>query len=270
MRSSAPDELVWLTYDPVWPGSPGYRPVVGLTTYLEPSVTGDWDRPSMVLPVVYRDAVVEAGGVAVLLPPQPADHHLAHQVLDGVDALVLTGGVDVDPSLYGAQPDPRTDVPRTDRDAWETTLLKAALVDGLPVLAVCRGVQLLNVVLGGTLHQHLPDVVGHTRHSPAPATFGTTSVRVAPGTRLASILGDGEIDVRCHHHQAVDRVGDLVPWGLPMVVCARADDGTVEAVEQPGDDFVVGVQWHTEEDGHDRRLTAALVEAARTRSERKA
>lgn len=244
--------------DPVWPGTPCYRPVVGLTTYLEPSVTGDWDRPSMVLPVVYRDAVVDAGGVAVLLPPQPADDRLARQVLDGVDALVLTGGVDVDPTRYGADPDPRTDTPRTDRDGWEATLLGAALSDGVPVLAVCRGVQLLNVALGGTLHQHLPDVVGHTRHSPGPATFGTTTVRVLPGTRLASILGEGEVDVQCHHHQAVDEVAD------DLVVCARADDGTVEAVELPGDAFVVGVQWHTEEDAHDRRLTTALVDAART------
>ena len=259
-----------MTDDPVWPGTPYYRPVVGLTTYLEPSVTGDWDRRSMVLPVVYRDAVVEAGGVAVLLPPQSADRRLARQVLDGVDALVLTGGVDVDPARYGVEPDPRTDAPRTDRDAWETILLGAALSDGVPVLAVCRGVQLLNVALGGTLHQHLPDVVGHTRHSPAPATFGTTTVRVLPGTRLASILGEGEVDVQCHHHQAVARVAPQGMFGQPVVVSARADDGTVEAVEQSGDQFVVGVQWHTEEDAHDRRLMTALVDAARAAAEARA
>ena len=259
-----------MAYDPIGPQTSYYRPVVGLTTYLEPSVTGDWDRPSMVLPVVYRDAVVDAGGVAVLLPPQPADRQLALQVLDGVDALVLTGGVDVDPARYGADPDPRTDTPRTDRDAWEVTLLGAALTEGVPVLAVCRGIQLLNVALGGTLHQHLPDVVGHDRHSPGPATFGTTTVRTLPGTRLASILGEGEVDVQCHHHQAVARVGHQGMFGQPVVVSARTDDGTVEAVEQSGDQFVVGVQWHTEEDAHDRRLMTALVDAARTYAQARA
>ena len=255
-----------MAYDPIGPQTSYYRPVVGLTTYLEPSVTGDWDRRSMVLPVVYRDAVVDAGGAAVLLPPQPGDQRLALQVLGGVDALVLTGGVDVDPARYGAQPDARTDRPRTDRDAWEATLLAAALTEGTPVLAVCRGIQLLNVALGGTLHQHLPDVVGHERHSPGPAVFGTTTVRVLADTRLASILGEGEVDVQCHHHQAVDRVGHHVLFAPSdrLVVSARADDGTVEAVEQPGDPFVVGVQWHTEEDAHDRRLMTALVDAART------
>lgn len=236
------------------------RPVVGMTTYLEPSVTGDWDRPSMVLPAVYRDAVTDAGGAVVLLPPQHVDHLLAARVVSGLDALVVTGGVDVDPDRYGQEPHPTTDAPRTDRDVWELALLDQAWKTGVPVLAICRGHQLLNVFLGGTLHQHLPDVVDHERHGPAPATYGTTSVRTLPGTRLAAILGDGEVDVQCHHHQAVDEVAD------GLVVSARAGDGTVEAVEMPGDRFVVGVQWHTEEDGHDRRLTAALVDAARART----
>ncbi len=239
--------------------APPRTPVVGMTTSLEASTTGGWDRRSMVLPAVYRDAVVDAGGAVVLLPPQPADRALAAQVVSGLDALVLTGGVDVDPALYGQARGPRTQVPRPDRDVWERRLFAAAQDAGTPVLAVCRGLQLLNVLHpGGTLHQHLPDVVGHERHSPAPATFGTTRVRVLSRTRLATILGDGEVDARCHHHQAVDAVGE------GLVVSARADDGTVEAVEVPGDRFALGVQWHTEEDAHDRRLVAALVDAARS------
>ncbi len=236
-------------------------PVVGLTTPLEPSTTGGWERPSMVLPSVYRDAVNDAGGVCVLLPPQNVSDEVARHVVAGIDALVLTGGVDVDPALYGAARGPRTEDPRPERDAWERQLFEAAQEAAIPVLAICRGLQLLDVVHpGGTLHQHLPDVVGHERHSPAPTAFGTTRVRVLAGTRLATILGEGEVDAQCHHHQAVDAVGE------GLVVSARADDGTVEAVEAPGDRFVVGVQWHTEEDGHDRRLVTALVGAARAGS----
>lgn len=232
--------------------------VVGLTTYLEPSVTGGWERPSMVLPAVYRDAVADAGGVSVLLPPQQVGDEVVRHLLEGIDALMLTGGVDVDPALYGAERAERTDRPRTDRDTWELQLFEAATRAGLPVLAICRGLQLINVAQrGGTLHQHLPDVVGHERHSPTPTTFGTTSVRVLPGTRLASILGEGDVAVACHHHQAIDAVGE------GLVVGAVADDGTVEAVELPGERFVVGVQWHAEEDAGDRRLVAALLDAAR-------
>ncbi len=233
-------------------------PVVGLTTALEASITGGWDRRSVVLPAVYRDAVADAGGISVLLPPQRVDAAVVRRVVAGVDALVLTGGVDVDPALYGATRGPRTDDARPDRDAWERELCAAALDAAIPVLAICRGLQLLDVVLGGTLHQHLPDVVGHERHSPAPTSFGATRVRVVPGTRLAWILGEGPVDAQCHHHQAIDAVG------AGLVVSARADDGTVEAVELPGDPFVLGVQWHPEEDAHDRRLMEALVDAARS------
>ncbi|WP_243843047.1 MULTISPECIES: gamma-glutamyl-gamma-aminobutyrate hydrolase family protein [unclassified Mumia] len=232
--------------------------MIGLTTYLEQSATGVWDVQASFLPRIYFDAITRAGGVAVLLPPQPPDG--AARVLDGLDGLVLTGGKDVDPTSYRQEPHPLTDEPRRDRDAWERALLDGALVRDLPVLGICRGAQMLNVALGGTLHQHLPDVVGHARHQLGDAVFSTTTARIVPGTRLATIVGDA-VDAQCYHHQGLDRLGD------GLVVSARADDGTVEAVELPSAPFVVAVQWHPEETLDDLRLFAALVDAAADRQE---
>lgn len=233
------------------------RPVIGLTTYLEQSVTGVWDVQASFLPRIYVDGVTAAGGVAALLPPQPPEG--AEQMLDRLDGLVLTGGKDLDPASYGQRPHPLTDEPRHDRDAWERALLDGALARDLPVLGICRGAQVLNVALGGTLHQHLPDVVGHPRHQLGDATFSTTSATVVAGTSLATIVGDA-VDGQCYHHQGLDRLGD------GLVAAARADDGTVEAVEMPAATFVVAVQWHPEETLDDLRLFAALVGAAADRS----
>jgi gamma-glutamyl-gamma-aminobutyrate hydrolase PuuD len=166
---------------------------------------------------------------------------------------VLSGGADVDPARYGEPADPRT-VSDPDRDGWELAVLDAALRRGLPVLAICRGMQLLNVACGGSLHQHLPDVVGAAEHLPSPETFGCTAVRIEPSSRLAAITGGRA--VRCHHHQAVRRLGD------GLVAAAWARDGTIEAIEHTGHDFVLGVQWHPEEDAADARLFQALVRAA--------
>ncbi|MGH1563911.1 gamma-glutamyl-gamma-aminobutyrate hydrolase family protein [Mumia sp. DW29H23] len=232
--------------------------MIGLTTYLEQSVTGVWDVQASFLPRIYLDGVTRAGGVVILLPPQPADG--ADRVLDGLDGLVLTGGKDVDPASYGQEPHPLTDDPRRDRDAWERALVDGALARELPVLGICRGAQVLNVALGGTLHQHVPDVVGHPRHQLGDAVFSTTTAHVVPGTRLAGIVGDA-VDGQCYHHQGLDRLGD------GLVVSARADDGTVEAVEMPAAPFVVAVQWHPEETLDDLRLFAALVAAAHDRQE---
>jgi gamma-glutamyl-gamma-aminobutyrate hydrolase PuuD len=173
-----------------------------------------------------------------------------------VDALVLTGGPDVGPGTYGAEAHDQTDPPRPERDTWEVALCHGALQQGLPLLAICRGLQVLNVALGGTLHQHLPDVLGHDRHRPVPGRPAPNGVALKPGSRLASILG-ARTQGRCHHHQAVDRLGE----GVEAV--GFAEDGTVEAVEIPGPDFAVGVQWHPEDDQADDRLFVALVEAAR-------
>jgi putative glutamine amidotransferase len=232
------------------------RPVVGLTAYLEPVRTGIWDIAAGYLPADYSEGIVLVGGIAVLLPPQPVNPDIAGRVLDGLDALVLTGGYDLDPVRYDQQPHPATDRPRTDRDAWEFALLRGALDRGLPVLGICRGAQVLNVAFGGTLHQHLPDVLGHGGHRAGDGVFTTLPVRTVAGTRLAALLGES-VDAPCYHHQAIDRVGES------LVVAAMDADGVVEALELPGESFVVGVQWHPEKSLDDLRLFEAVVEAAR-------
>jgi putative glutamine amidotransferase len=288
-------------------GSPSRRPVIGVTTYLEPARWSVWERAVALLPQSYVDGVAHAGATPVLLPParpavstvparpaeldvparpaeldvparpaastspaRPAElnvparpaytdlHeetlHAAAGAIRAVDGLVLSGGADIDPARYGEPPHPRT-ATSPGRDAWELALLHAALAAGRPVLAICRGMQLLNVACGGTLHQHLPETVGHDGHCPQPGTFGRTEVRIAPAGRLTGILG-ARLTVSCHHHQAIHRLGTgLVPTGW-------ATDGTIEAIEHPGHSFVLGVQWHPEEDTADRRLFAALVHAA--------
>jgi putative glutamine amidotransferase len=228
-------------------------PLIGITSYLEQSKFGIWDLPAAVLPRGYLDGVVAAGGVPVLLPPV-GDWTAAQ--LSRMDGLIVAGGADVDPVHYGAGRSMHTGPARADRDVAEHTLIELALANGVPLLGVCRGMQLLNVVLGGTLHQHLPDEIGNTEHLPRPGTFGRVPVKIAPDTRVFGIFGS-EVDVHCHHHQSVDTLGNgLVP-------VAWAGDGTVEAIELADPEFVVGVQWHPEEDGVDRRLFEALVRAAR-------
>jgi putative glutamine amidotransferase len=233
------------------------RPVVGLTSYLEQVQTGIWDVSAGYLPADYFEGVIMAGGIAVLLPPQPADPQIGASLLDSLDALVITGGYDLDPAAYGQQPHATTDQPRTARDVWELTLLQGALDRGLPVLGICRGAQVLNVAFGGTLHQHLPEVIGHTGHRAGNGVFARLPVRTVPGTRLAALLGE-TADASCYHHQAIDKVGD------GLVVSAWDDDGVVEAVELPGDGFVLAVQWHPEQTLDDLRLFTAVVDAARS------
>ena len=233
-----------------------HRPIVGLTTYLQQARSGIWDVHASFLPGIYLEGVTLAGGIATLLPPQPVDAEIAGQVLDGIDGLIITGGRDVDPASYGHDPHPTTDEPDCNRDVWEFALITAALRRHLPVLGICRGAQVLNVALGGTLHQHLPDVLGHTRHQQGDAVFSTSTVRTIEGSKLAGLIGETS-DAQCYHHQAIDRLGD------GLVVCARDTDGVVEAVEMPGHDFVLAVQWHPEETLDDLRLFAGLVEAAR-------
>ena len=175
------------------------------------------------------------------------DAEIVGSVLDGLHALVITGGYDLDPASYGQQPHPTTDQPRTDRDAWEFALLRGALERGLPVLGICRGAQVLNVALGGTLHQNLPDVLGHCGHRAGNGVFGRLPVRTVAGTRLAALLGEST-DAPCYHHQAIDRIG------AGLVVSATDPDGVVEALELPGDGFVLAVQWHPEQSLDDLRL----------------
>ena len=234
-------------------------PVIGLTTYLEQAQTGVWNVPASFLPKVYFEAVTKAGGIAVLLPPQPIDEAIANRVLDGLDALIICGGKDVDPARYGQAPHPATDEPRRDRDAWEDALLTAAIARDLPFLGICRGAQVLNVALGGTLVQHLPDVIGSTRYNQGGGNFSENEVGIEASTKLASLLtGDESIEVKSYHHQAIDELA------AGLVVSARSDDGTIQAVELPGAAFGVAVQWHPEEDAaQDARLFQGLVDAAR-------
>ena len=203
-------------------------------------------------PYSYVRAVASAGGCGALLPPSPLGP-LA--VLAALDGLVVTGGPDVDPRAYGAPAHPETDEPREERDAWELTLCRGAIDLGLPLLAICRGLQVLNVALGGTLHQHLPDVLGNEAHRVAVGQMAPNQVALGAGSTIGSVLGT-ETEGLCHHHQAVDRLGAGVE------VVGFAADGTVEAVEVPGQDFAVGVQWHPEDNPADDRLFVALVGAA--------
>lgn len=238
-------------------GDPLRPPAIGMTTYLDQARTGIWDVRASFLPAAYFQGITLAGGIATLLPPQPVDAEIARRVLDGLNGLVITGGKDVNPAAYDQQPHPETDQPGTERDLWEFMLLREALDRRLPVLGICRGAQVLNVALGGTLHQHLPDVIGHSGHRAGNAVFTTLSVRTVPGTRLAGLLGQ-RADVQCYHHQAIAEVG------RDLIVSAWDDDGVIEALELPGDGFVLAVQWHPEENLDDLRLFTAIVDAARS------
>jgi putative glutamine amidotransferase len=234
------------------------RPLIGLTSYLEQAQSGVWDVQASFLPKVYFEAVNKAGGIAVLLPPQPVDDEIAARVLDSLDGLIVTGGKDVEPARYGQQALPTTDESRPDRDAWEDALLVGALERNIPFLGICRGLQVLNVATGGTLLQHLPDVVGSDRYSLGEGKFATNEAMVEGGGHVATLLAETPtLDVKSYHHQAVDELGE------GLVVSARTDDGTIYAIEAPGVDFGVAVQWHPEEDAaEDIRLFAGLVEAA--------
>ena len=232
------------------------KPVIGLTTYLEQAKQGVWDVRAAFLPQQYFDSVTASGGVAVLLPPQPDPEGAAVAVLDGLDGLILTGGLDVEPALYGAERHPLTDPARPDRDAWELALYRGAEERRMPVLAICRGLQLVNVAHGGSLHQHLPDALGTERYRIGGGVFATNEVTVDEGSRLAELIGPGALDVHSYHHQGIDRLGD------GLVATARTDDGLVQAFESDGGGYLVGVQWHPEENREDRRLFAGLVAEA--------
>jgi putative glutamine amidotransferase len=239
-------------------------PVIGLSAYHEQARWGPWEAPATLLPGSYAGQVAAAGGIPVLLPPLPG---VAGSV-GRLDGLVLTGGGDIDPAAYGARPHPRTTRVDHQRDRAELELVTAALEAGLPVLGICRGLQVLNVARGGTLHQHVPDLPApylKAEHSPGPGRYGSHQVHIAPGSRLAGIFGTGgprgdpRLDVPTAHHQAIDKLGS------GLTATAWADDGVIEAVEMaPGPGrhpFVLAVQWHPEA-GDDPRLMLALVAAA--------
>jgi putative glutamine amidotransferase len=228
-------------------------PVIGITAYVEPASWAVWrDVPAALVPLAYVSAVHAAGGLPVVLPPGPPDPSPADvgALLDRLDGLVLSGGADVQPARYGAEPHPCAQPSRPDRDGAELALARLVHERDLPVLGVCRGMQVMAVSAGGTLEPHLPDRLGADRHSPAPAVYGSHGVRTRPGSRLAAVLGDW-VEVASYHHQGV--------WQHPgLQASAWADDGVVEAFEDPAARFRVGVQWHPEV-GSDLRLFEALV-----------
>jgi putative glutamine amidotransferase len=227
------------------------KPVIGITTYLTPATFGVWEEDAALVPVAYVRAVEAAGGRALLVPPSVDG---IQETLDAVDGLLFSGGSDLDPELYGQEAHSETNDVVPARDSAELALMRAALERDMPVLAVCRGSQVLNVSLGGDLVQHLPDVVGDERHKHTPGVFADHDVDVLPGTIIQRILGD-RAPVKSHHHQGYGRIGG----GLQEA--ARADDGTVEALEDPNRRFALGVLWHPEA-GEDFALFEALVEEA--------
>lgn len=231
----------------------GLRPLIGLTTYRETAAWGAWNLPADLLPSVYARSVEAAGGIAVLLPPQP---EAAARVVHRLDGLVVSGGADVDPDRYSRPAHSLTSGLRPDRDSWELALLEAAQQVGLPTLGICRGMQVMAVHAGGRLQQHVPDVVGHEEHSPGPSSFGWTSVRTDGGSLLQRLVGD-QMQVSCHHHQAVaEHPG--------FQATARAADGTIEGIEHLDRAFWLAVQWHPE-NGDDYGLFRGLVAAATSR-----
>lgn len=228
------------------------KPLVGITTYVEDAAWGHWQLEAALIPYDYVRAVERAGARALLVPP--SGDALA-ETLDALDGLVFSGGNDLDPESYGAEAHPETSGTKPARDRGEFALLEAALERDMPVLAVCRGFQVLNVARGGDLAQHLPDTVGHEEHRAVKGVFSDHDVRIDRASRVGSILGESA-PVKSHHHQGVGRVGK----GLHET--AWAEDGTIEGLEDPEKRFAVGVLWHPEA-GEDQRLFDALVAEAR-------
>jgi putative glutamine amidotransferase len=228
------------------------RPVIGITTYLTLARFGVWEDDAALIPAAYVRAVEAAGGRALLVPPSMEG---IDETLDALDGLLFSGGSDLDPEIYGQQAHAETDGVVPERDRAELALLQAALERDMPVLAVCRGSQVLNVACGGDLVQHLPDVVGDAKHKHTPGVFADHDVDLVSGTRVQQILGD-HAPVKSHHHQGYGQLGQ----GLREA--ARADDGTIEALEDPSRRFALGVLWHPEA-AEDFALFEALVDEAR-------
>ena len=238
------------------------RPLIGIPSPIERARWGAWDEPAHVLNRSYVDAVHRAGGAAVILPADPDWVTDPDQALDLIDGLLLAGGVDVDPQFYGAERHPETKRTVPERDTIEIALARRALERDMPLLGICRGMQLINVALGGTLHQHLPDVVGHGEHRRVIGSFANSDhdVELEPGSLAARAAGEEVHVTKSHHHQGVDRLGEgLVVTGRSML------DDLPEAVEIPDRRFALGVQWHPEADERSRLVSALVEEAAAAR-----
>ncbi|WP_033323423.1 gamma-glutamyl-gamma-aminobutyrate hydrolase family protein [Streptomyces yerevanensis] len=224
----------------------GGRPLIGVSTYLESARWGVWELEAALLPVGYPRLVRDAGGLAAMLPPDDPAHAAA--AVARLDGLVIAGGPDVDPARYGAVREPRTGPEARERDSWELALIDAALASGTPLLGICRGMQLLNVALGGTLVQHIEG------HAEVVGVFGRHTVKPVPGSLYAGLVPE-ETSVPTYHHQSVDHLGS------GLTASAHAPDGTVEALELSGPGWVLGVQWHPEM-GDDVRVMEGLIRAS--------
>ena len=235
------------------------RPNIGVTAATEDVSYGAWDEvPAFISPASYVQAVQRAGGRPILLLPDPEDAEDPNGVLDLVDALILTGGAgDVNPALYGEEPHPETGPIQDERDAYELALARGAVERGLPTLGICRGMEILNVVYGGSIEQHLPDVLGHEEHRHTPGTYADHEVRLAPGSLAARAAGSERTPVKSHHHQGIKEVGS----GLEVTGWAAEDDA-VEALEDPSCPFVLGVLWHPEEDEKSQLIKALVSEVS--------
>jgi putative glutamine amidotransferase len=236
------------------------RPLIGVVCIREEVQFGAWKIPADFTPTTYVDAILRAGGRAVLLPLDPGDVDDPAAALEALDALIIPGGVDLEPATYGHEPHPELGATSPLLDAVELALTRAAMQADLPLLGVCRGMQVLNVATGGTLHQHLPDLLsGSEEHRRVLGTLDERNahdVDLVPGSLAAAANGTHVAVTRSHHHQAIDEIG------AELVVTGRADDGLAEAIEHPNLQFCLGVQWHPEADP-ESSVIEALVEAAR-------
>lgn len=234
------------------------KPVIGLTSYRQRGQTGVWDTEMAMLPAFYLEGVTRAGGLAVILPPQLVEREDAATLLAGLDGLIVTGGRDVEAARYGATSHEKAERPDLLRDLLENELLTVAIQSKLPFLGICRGAQILNVNRGGTLIQHLPDVIGDDRYLQGGGNFAHMQMTVREGSLLASIVGDHVENAALYHHQAIAESGA----GLQVV--AYSPDGIVQAIEVEGHPFGLAVQWHPEQTLDDLRLFEALVAAAKS------
>ena len=242
------------------------RPAIGILTPFTHAVFGVWEQPAALVPDGYVYAVNRAGGLALLATPDPVVTAHPDELLDRLDGLMLSGGQDVDPASYGAERHPETQASQPERDAWEIALTRRAIERDMPVLAICRGIQILNVAFGGTLLQHLPERFGHHDHRRVPGSFDGADheVRLTPGSLAARAAGELVHDTKSHHHQGLDRIGA----GLVVTGRSTLGDDLAEAIELPDRQFVLGVQWHPEVDDPSPVIGAAVSAAAQYRSDR--
>jgi putative glutamine amidotransferase len=231
------------------------RPLIGVCAAIEPASFGVWrDEPAVLLPLSYSRAIHGAGGMMAMLPPDRVAEEDPDELLGRVDALVLGGGADIDPETQGVEAHPETVGFNPDRDRFEIALARRAGELEIPLLGVCRGMQIINIAFGGSLDQHIPDRLGHQRHRPVPGSWAEHDVRIEPGSLAAQAAGTAELTVKSHHHQGVDRVADTL-----TATAWSTDDENVEAIESRDGDFVLGVLWHPEEDPADAIIPSLIA-----------